>query len=367
MTHGTGRGSRLGRWLRAVGLALLAMVLTAGPAAADPPGPTNYDAEVVGLEPAVDGVEAAVLGGDSFLQLTVAAGHEVVVRGYDGEELYLRFDPTGEVYENHRSRTYHQNQARYSVSDSAIPSDTGAGVPPDWVLVSTTGSYAWHDHRIHWMSPSTLPFRADGGDEAVPVDPSLDEPQPTTVWAEPIPILVDGERIGIVGELTYLPDASPVLPLLAAVVALAVVVALGLRSPVAGIVAGGVGGAVVALAVSVPRVVGLAPGVQGQPLQVIVPAIALLVVGAGLSVRSRSAFALVVAGAAGIPLLGWVVTSLGALTAPIVPPGTLPDGAVRLAVGLVAGAGLGAVVVGVRDLLTGEALSLDPGPEPITT
>ncbi len=46
------------------------------------------------------------------------------------------------------------------------------------------------------------------------------------------------------------------------------------------------------------------------------------------------------------------------------PPGTWPDVVVRLAVGAVAGAGLGALAVGVRDLLAGDALSLDPGPDP---
>lgn len=351
------------RRLRRSGLlALLLLVVTAAPALADPPGPTNYRAEVVGLEPPTDGVDARVLGGDSFLQLDVAEGTEVVVRGYDGEELYLQFEADGTVLENRRSRTYFQNQARYSVADSAIPENAGADVPPQWVEVSTTGTYAWHDHRIHWMSPTTLPFRADtdGTGEAAPVDPALGEPQPTTVWAEPIPITVDGEQVGIAGEVTWYPDTSPLPTALAAVVALAVVVAIGLRSTIAGIVAGVVAGAVVAIAVSVPSVVGLAPGVQGQPLQLVVPAIALLVLAAGLSVRRRSAFAVVVAGAGGIPLLAWVTTNLGAMTAPVVPPGALPDMVARLAIGAVAGAGLAAIGLGVRGLLASDALSLDP-------
>jgi hypothetical protein len=359
---------RPSRWLHAGGLALLLLVLTAGPAAADPPGPTNYRAEVVGLEPATEGVDAAVLGGDSFLQLRVDDGHEAVVRGYDGTELYLRFDANGEVWENHRSRSYYQNQSRYSPDAADRPAELGADVPPDWVRVSTDGTYAWHDHRIHWMSPATLPFRADAGDEeGAPVDPSASEPQQALVWTDPVPIIVDGAEVGIVGEVTYLPDASPLPTIAAGLVALLAVVAIGWRSPVAGILVGAVGGAVVALAVSLPQVVGQAAGVQGQPLQLVVPGIALLVVLAGLSVRSRSGFALVVAGAAGVPLLGWVGTNLGAVTAPIVPPGTLPDDLVRVAVGLVAGGGLGALVVGVRDLLAGDAWSLDPGPEPATT
>ena len=304
-----------------------------------------------------------VLGGDSFLQLVVDPGHEAVVRGYDGEELYLRYDADGSVHENLRSATHYQNQSRYNPSAVPPPGEVGAGVPPDWQLVSTSGSYAWHDHRIHWMSPTTLPYRADAeGGAATQVDPSLDEAQATPVWAEPVPITVDGQQVGIVGQLTYFPDASPVPAILAALVALAGVVSLGWRSPVAGVVAGALGGTVVALAIGVPQVVGLAPGVVGQPLQVVVPGIALLVAAAGLSVRSRSPFALVVASASGLVLLGWCATNLGALTAPIVPPGTWPTTVVRIAVGLVAGAGLGTVVVGVRDLLGGDALALDPGP-----
>lgn len=360
--------SQRGRWLRGLGLALVLMVLTAAPAVADPPGPTHYRAEVVAIDPPVDGVDARVLGGDSFLQLTVAPGHEALVRGYDGEELYLRFAADGEVHVNLRSQSHYQNQARYDPSAADRPAEVGAGVPPDWVLVSTTGTYAWHDHRIHWMSPATLPFRGDTeqGGEATRVDPSLDEPQPVLVWAEPVPLTVDGQQVGIVGASTWFPAASPVPALVAGLVVLGAVVGLGRRSAVVGIVTGVLVGTVTAVVVGVPQVVGLVPGVEAQPLQVAVPLLALLVAGAGLSVRSRSNFALVVAGAAGIPLLGWAATNLGAVTAPVVPPDTLPDALVRVAVGLVVGAGLGALVVGVRDLLTGDALSLDPGPEPTT-
>lgn len=358
---------RRGTRLRRGGLlALVLLALTMGPAAADPPGPTNYDARLVAIEPPLEGVEARVLGGDSFLQLTVQEGREALVRGYDGEELYLRFDASGEVYENHRSQSYYQNQSRYNPGAADRPDQVGADVPPDWVLVSTTGSFAWHEHRIHWMSPNQLPFLADDGSgEARTVDPDADEPQLTgSIWVEPVPITVDGEPVDLVGEVYYLPDASPLPALLAAVLALVAVVALGWRSPAAGVLAGGLGGGVVALALAAPQVVGLPPGVEAQPLQVVIPLIALLVVGAGLSVRSRSAFAVLVAGAAGIPLLGWVVTNIGAVTAPIVPPGTWPDTLVRIAVGLVAGAGVGVLVVGIRDLLAGDALSLDPGPDP---
>ena len=255
-------------------LGLLLVAVLAGPAAADAPGPTNYRAEVTGLDPDVEGVHAAVLGGDSFLQLVVDPGHEAVVRGYDGEELYLRYDADGSVYENLRSATHYQNQSRYNPSAVPPPGEVGAGVPPDWELVSTSGSYAWHDHRIHWMSPTTLPYRADAeGGAATQVDPSLDEAQATPVWAEPVPITVDGQQVGIVGQLTYFPDASP-LPAdprrrslaLAGVVGTGLALA-GRRRPRRGVRRdrGRAGRR------RVPQVVGLAPGVVGQPLQVAVP------------------------------------------------------------------------------------------------
>lgn len=360
-------GRRRGAVVAAVGC--LVMVLTAAPAFADPPGPTNYRAEVVGIEPPTDAVEAEVLGGDSFLRVTVAQGHEALLRGYDGEELYLRFDANGEVYENRRSQSYYQNQSRYDPTAADRPAELGVDVPPDWVLVASDGSYAWHDHRIHWMSPTTLPFRADTDDagQARPVDPALGEPQPTTVWSEPIPLTVDGEQLGIAGEVTYLPDASPVGALVAAALALVGVVLLGWRSATAGILVGAVGGAVLALAVSVPQVVGLTPGVEPQPLQVIIPAIALLVVGAGMAARARSTVALAVAGAAGIPLLGWAVSNVGAVTAPIVPPSVVPAMLFRVVLGAVAGGGIAVVAVGMRALATSDALSLDPGPGAVDT
>ena len=338
------------------------LVLTASPAAADPPGPTNYRAEVQGLRPPVDGVTAEVLGGDSFLQLRVAEGHEVVVPGYDGEELYLRYDADGSVHVNLRSVSHYQNQSRYDPGAADRPAEVGADVPPEWQLVSTDGTYAWHDHRIHWMSPNRLAPAADGSGD--PVDPSLGEPQPTTVWAEPIPIRADGDQVGITGELVHLPPASPLPTVLAAVAVLVAAVLIGRRSAAAGVLAGVLGGAVVAVAVSLPQVVGLPAGVEAQPLQLVLPGLAVVVALAGWAVRGRSAFGLAVAGAGGVPLLGWTLANLGGLTAAIVPPESIPDLLGRLALGVAAGGGLGAVVVGVGDLLGGDALSLDPGPDP---
>lgn len=347
--------------LRSVALAVLLMVLSATPALADPPGPTNYTAVATGIQPAVDGVEARVIGGDSFLQLSVE-GHEVVVPGYDGEELYLRFDSNGEVYENRRSQSYYQNQSRYNPEAADRPAEIGADVPPEWVLVSTNGTYAWHDHRIHWMSPNTPPPLADGSGQDV--DPSGTSVQRVNWWTEPVPIRVDGQPAGISGELLYHPPASPLPTVLAAVAVLAGALVLGRRSMTAGLAVAVAGPGLLALAVSLPERVGLPAGVQGQPLQLVLPAIALLVAAAAWSARDRSPFALPLAGLAGVPLLGWFLANLAGITAAVVPPDVVPDLASRLVLGAVAGGGLAGVVLGVQHLLFSDALSLDPDAEP---
>ena len=71
--------------------------------------------------------------------------------GYRGEP-YLRFNADGMVDENLRSPTRADNESRYGGSSSAGSARPG-DVAPQWAQVATDGSYAWHDHRAHWMSP----------------------------------------------------------------------------------------------------------------------------------------------------------------------------------------------------------------------
>ncbi len=71
---------------------------------------------------------------------------------------------------------------------------------------------------------------------------------------------------------------------------------------------------------------------------------------AGHLMRGRSPFALAVAGAGGLTLVAWALVQASAITAPILPTG--PETLVRVVIGLAAGAGLAAAVVGVRTVLT---------------
>ena len=169
---------------------IITMLLLAGPAHADPPGPTNYRTVVTGVSPAIEDIEVRVLGGDSYLELT-SFDVDVLLRGYDEQELYLRWLNNGTVEVNLNSVTHYQNQSRYGLGEEGLPNNVGADVPPNWEVVSTSGTYAWHDHRIHWMSPSTLPPNVDG---------SVDEPQLAYEWPEPIRLQVDGRQVEIAGE-----------------------------------------------------------------------------------------------------------------------------------------------------------------------
>lgn len=336
MTTVTATVRRLGLLAVAV---FAVLVLAPASAVADPAGPTNWQSTITAVDPPVDTIAVTVIGGDTFIQLVADPGTEVVVRGYDGEELYLRYAADGTVEANRRSRTYWQNQDRYGANPGEIPADVGPDAPPDWDVVATGGSYAWHDHRIHWMSPTSLPPAIDPAGGAQTIE-----------WNEPIVVLVDDQEVALHGEMQWLPDASPVPTAAAAVIALIAVLVLGWRRPASGIV-GGVGvAAVLALAVALPANVGLPTGVQAQPLQLILPAVALLALAAGHLIRDRSPFALAIAGAGGLTLIAWGLTQSQAITAPVLPTG--PDILVRVAIGATVGAGLAAVVLGVRTVLT---------------
>lgn len=175
----------------AVGTVVVAPVGVAG---ADPPGPTDFETVVLGIEPETPSIEVAVIGGDSFVQLTVAPGTEVVVLGYDAEP-YLRFSADGVVEENRQSPTLALNEDRYG---TASPGTGDPSAPPEWAIVATAGRYAWHDHRAHWMSrddptgyergdriqDGQIPLHVDGREVIISVATVwLDEPSQMPVAA----------------------------------------------------------------------------------------------------------------------------------------------------------------------------------------
>lgn len=321
-------------------LGLVAVLLSASPASADPAGPSDFRSEVTEISPVVDTIDATIIGGDSFLELTVDEGHEVIVEGYSGEP-YLRFRADGTVDQNRLSSATYLNDDRMGAGE--IPAEVTAALEddstePEWEEVASGGTYAWHDHRVHWMAEASPPVARGervGGD----YDP----------WI--VPITVDGEAVEVRGTLTYESAASP-LPWAALGVVLLGVVAWfgrgrGLRLPAAAL----------AVASLIAVVVGRAdwaatPDGMGNPLLWVLPAVALLAAVAAvvLAAKPTGVIALLASVAA---LSGWALLRVEVLLKPVLPadvPAALDRASVAAALGLAVAAAYLAVTSGVLAL-----------------
>ncbi|MEZ5406986.1 MAG: hypothetical protein R2761_03110 [Acidimicrobiales bacterium] len=323
---------------RLVGVALAALVLLlvgAGPAAADPPGPTDYRSVVMGLEPDPDGAVAArLIGGDSFFELTVAAGTDVTVLGYQGEP-FVRFNPDGTVDRNDRSPSRWLNDDRFG--NRPVPADATADAEPDWQPVAAGGTYAWHDHRAHWMSPSHPPG-AEPGD---------------VVLEAVIPLTVDGNQVEVVVRSVLLAPPSPVpaivgVGLVAAGLAAAVLL---IRRPWA-VPALAAGCAFLALVVgawaylSVPRVTGPSLTLWVGPLVAVVALVVAAVLGEHGPRAQTARVACLLLGA--YELVWWVWTRRTALSRSLIPS----DAPAWLDRATLAAAGAAGVTVGLVAVLT---------------
>lgn len=201
---------------RTAALTLLTAVVLAAmaaPAAAHGRGTesTNFSSRVVN-QPDLPGVSWEVLGGDQYLAVTNTTDTEVVVLGYEGEP-YARIGPDG-VYLNLASEATYANADRYG--EAPVPADVGRDQEPRWDRVSGDTSYAWHDHRIHWMSPALPPSVTDPGRRTV-VNPE---------WE--VPFVYGGRTLTVTGELVWVPPPSPV-PWVAVALLLTLPALLGLR------------------------------------------------------------------------------------------------------------------------------------------
>ncbi|MCP4309276.1 MAG: hypothetical protein GY788_31265 [bacterium] len=194
----------------------LAMTTTA---LADPPGPTDYMSEVTEVDPETDGFSIKIVGGDSFVLLTADDGVAIDVVGYQGEP-YLRFLGDGTVEENRLSPSKYLNEDRYA--DSPMPREASADAEPEWHRVSGDGSFAWHDHRTHWMNEVPPPGRAPGdrvAEGVVPLVVAGTEVDVTVVsmWQQPpssLPVAF-GFTAGLLIAFALLRRRDAVLPVLA--------------------------------------------------------------------------------------------------------------------------------------------------------
>jgi hypothetical protein len=148
-----------------------------------PPGYVSRVNRIVG----VAGMRARA-NSTGLLTLLAPPGHDVVVLGYVREP-YLRF-VGGAVYENEHSLTAFVNRGL------APPRSSGRSAPPLWRRVARGRRWAWHDHRIHWMSAAPPPL----------VRSSPHRPHHIFGWT--VGMRVDDRPAAIVGELDWRPTAA---------------------------------------------------------------------------------------------------------------------------------------------------------------
>lgn len=174
------------RWAVAVGLIV---ALTPSVAHADAAGPTDYRTTIVGIAPQIDGLHVSIEGGDSFIRLTAPGDAEVIVYGYAGEP-YLRFAPDDTIATNRLSAATYENENRFGVSE--VPAFVDHQADPEWEQIGSGRTWAWHDHRSHWMAP----------EPPIGFEPGMSLP------AQTIPITVDGQPVGITVETTLVAAPS---------------------------------------------------------------------------------------------------------------------------------------------------------------
>ena len=311
---------------RAVTLAVVGLVLGAGPAAADAAKPGSYSSEVTSIEPDPAGFTVETAGGDAFIAITVENGHAAVVEGYEGEP-YLRFNADGSVEQNRNSPATYINAARYGTNALAPDNLQGVDVTtlePDWEqVVSSGGSYAWHDHRTHFM----------GGER--PAGGTLD-------WT--LPIEVDGQPIVVSGVIRYEGKVSPI-PWVA--LALLVLVALGVwgtrlpdRVPAVLVLVVGL----LAAGVAWVGYTSLPSGTGASIVPVVVALVAVVLALVAVLVERLRTVGLL---AGGVFLATWGVFRLAVLSNPVLPT-DVPFAFERLVTALALGVGVGAVIVAFR-------------------
>ena len=177
------------RLLGALVVLVAAVVAPAGVALADAAGPTDYETTITSITPEVPGVDVSIVGGDSFLRVVVEPGIDVVVLGYQ-QEPYLRIRADGVVEENQRSPATYLNADRYGTGTP--PAGADPTLAPNWLPIGSGGTWSWHDHRAHWMSP----------------DPPADAAPGEEIQTSTVPLVVDGTEVTVSVATTWLPAPS---------------------------------------------------------------------------------------------------------------------------------------------------------------
>jgi hypothetical protein len=135
-------------------IAALALTLTgalAAPAMAHQ-GDPRFDSVLTGA--GVPGLKVQVLNFGDRLLIQNRTGRTVTLEGYSNEP-YARLLADGTVQVNERSPATYMNADPYA--RVTVPATANAKAAPVWKTIEGDGRYETHDHRIHWMSPGTVP------------------------------------------------------------------------------------------------------------------------------------------------------------------------------------------------------------------
>jgi hypothetical protein len=191
---------------RAIWATLLAasLLLAAAPGALAHAGNPDYRSVIDKVTPKVPGVTFQVLSYDSYFQLLDQHGHEVTIYGYENEP-YARILRDGTVQVNQRSPATYLNDSRFATAQ--VPPIADPTAPPQWKTVDDSGTFIWHDHRMHYQSTATPPQVTD-------------KSRKTKIFDYTVPIKVDRRKGAIDGTLFWVgsPTASKTPFVLAGIV-----------------------------------------------------------------------------------------------------------------------------------------------------
>jgi hypothetical protein len=183
-------------WALPVAAIALALVCVLAPAhALAHGGNPNFRSEIDSVTPPLPSdVSIEVLDYDSYFQLIDKDGHGVVLYGYN-DEPYARIEKNGTVQVNENSPATYLNDSRFE-TDVEVPQGVDPKTAPEWKTVDDSGTFIWHDHRMHWMIAGRLPTQVK------------DKSQKTKIFDYEIPMEVDGKPTTLHGTLWWVGSAG---------------------------------------------------------------------------------------------------------------------------------------------------------------
>ena len=196
--------------LRRTCVVALAVLLTAVPAACAHQANPNYLTQVNAVTPATNGVTVTVINRSDRLLLHNTSDADVQISGYKGEP-YARVQADGTVEVNTDSPAYYLNEDRFGQTKAPASAD-GKGAP-QWKVLSKTGRFEWHDHRMHWMSQQP-PSQVRGVKEK------------TKIFDWTVPVKVGATAGAIKGTLFWTPRVESGPPTAAIGILAAVIIAM---------------------------------------------------------------------------------------------------------------------------------------------